>query len=122
MVSYINPVSFLSGFDISPSAKRIVFEARGELYTTPEEHGDVRHLTESSGARDGDPSWSPDGKWIAYVSDKTGDDEVYLVDQMGKEPEKNLTSTGHFKSGLAWSPLSDKMALHDRGERALPSG
>ena len=110
MVSYINPVPFLSGFDVSPSAKRIVFEARGDLYTMPEEHGDVRHLTESSGARDGDPSWSPDGKWIAYVSDKSGDDEVYLIDQMGKEKEKKLTSTGHFKSGLAWSPLSDKMA------------
>ena len=110
MVSYISPVPFLSSFDVSPSAKRIVFEARGDLYTMPEEHGDVRNLTESSGARDVSPSWSPDGKWIAYVSDKSGDDEIYLIDQMGKEKEKKLTSTGHFKSGLAWSPLSDKMA------------
>jgi len=110
MVSYLSPIKYLAGFDISPSAKRIVFEARGDLYTMPEEHGDVRNLTESSDARDGDPSWSPDGKWIAYVSDKSGDDEIYLVDQMGKEKEKKLTSTGHFKSGLTWSPLSDRMA------------
>jgi len=109
LVSYISPLEFLSGFDVSPSAKRIVFEARGDLFTIPEEHGDVRNLTQSSGARDGDPSWSPDGKWIAYISDKSGDDEVYLIDQMGKEKEKQLTKNGHFKSGLVWSPLSDKM-------------
>jgi tricorn protease len=111
MVSYVSPVPFLASFDVSPSAKRVVFEARGDLYTMPEEHGDVRNLTESSGARDVSPSWSPDGKWVAYVSDKSGDDEVYLIDQMGKGKEKKLTSTGHFKTGLAWSPLSDKLAF-----------
>jgi tricorn protease len=111
LVSYICPTDKLTGFDVSPSAKRIVFEARGDIYTIPEEHGDVRNLTASSGARDGDPSWSPDGKWIAYVSDKSGDDEVYLIDQMGKEKEKKLTSSGHFKSDLTWSPKSDKMTF-----------
>lgn len=107
MTSYINPLKYLSGFDISPTGKRIVFEARGEIYTAPAKHGDVRNITKSSGSRDSGPSWSPDGKWIAYVSDRTGDDEIYLVDQMGKEPEKRLTDTGHFKKGLMWSPESD---------------
>jgi tricorn protease len=118
MVSYISPTEFLNSFDVSPSAKRIVFEARGDLYTMPAEHGDVRNLTESSDARDVSPSWSPDGKWIAYVSDKSGDDEIYLVDQMGKEPEKKLTSNGHFKNYIVWSPLSDKM-LYTTEENAL---
>ena len=118
MISYVSPLEHLSGFDVSPSAKRIVYEARGDLYTMPAQHGDVRNLTQSSGARDGDPAWSPDGKWIAYVSDKSGDDEIYLVDQMGVEPEKKLTSSGHFKSDLGWSPESDKM-LFTTEENAL---
>jgi len=118
MTSYINPLEFLSGFDLSPSAKRIVFEARGDIYTMPEEHGDVRNLTESSGARDGWPAWSPDGKWVAYVSDKSGDNEIYLVDQMGKEKEKKITSSGHFKAGVMWSPQSDKL-LYNTEENAL---
>jgi tricorn protease len=109
MISYIDPAKYLNSFDVSPSAKRIAFEARGDIFTMPAEHGDVRNLTESSGARDVSPSWSPDGKWVAYVSDKNGDDEVYLVDQMGKEKEKKLTSNGHFKNYIMWSPLSDKM-------------
>jgi len=118
MISYVNPGEFINSFDVSPSAKRIIFEARGDLYTRPAEHGDVRNLTESSGARDVSPSWSPDGKWVAYVSDKSGDCEIYLADQMGKEKEKRLTSNGHFKTFIVWSPLSDKM-LYTTEENAL---
>jgi tricorn protease len=118
MVSYINPLEFLRSFDISPSGKRVAFDARGDIYTMPEEHGDVRNITQSSDARDEGPSWSPDGKWVAYVSDKSGDDEIYLVDQMGKEKERKLTSNGHFKQGVAWSPNSDKM-LYSTEEDAL---
>ncbi|MGD1047356.1 MAG: DPP IV N-terminal domain-containing protein, partial [Candidatus Krumholzibacteriaceae bacterium] len=118
MISYINPMESINSFDVSPSAKRIIFEARGDLYTMPAEHGDVRNLTESPGARDVSPAWSPDGKWVAYVSDKSGDCEIYLVDQMGKEKEKKLTSNGHFKTYIMWSPLSDKM-LYTTEENAL---
>jgi tricorn protease len=110
MTSYIDPLEYIRSFDVSPSAKRIVFEARGEIFTAPAEHGDVRNLTKSPGSRDSEPSWSPDGRYIAYISDRTGDNEIYLVDQMGKEKEKKLTSTGHFKKHLIWSPESDKLA------------
>ncbi len=109
MTSYVDPLEHVRSFDISPSGKRIVFEARGEIFSAPAEYGDVRNLTNSSGSRDESPAWSPDGKYIAYISDKSGDDEIYLVDQMGKEPEKKLTSTGHFKRGIVWSPESDRI-------------
>lgn len=109
MVSYISPLEYVRSFDISPKGKRIVFEARGEVFTAPAEHGDVRNLTASSGARDSDPAWSPDGKWVAYVSDKSGDEEIYLIDQMGKTKEKKITSTGNFKGGVVWSPKSDRL-------------
>jgi tricorn protease len=109
MVSYIDPLGDLRSFAISPTGVRLVFEARGEIFTAPAEHGDVRNLTQSSGARDSDPSWSPDGKWIAYVSDKSGDEEIYLIDQMGKGEEKRITNSGHFKRFVLWSPKSDKL-------------
>jgi tricorn protease len=118
MVSYISPLDYIRSFDISPNAVRIAFEARGEVYTAPAEHGDVRNLTESSGSRDSSPSWSPDGKWIAYVSDKSGDEEIYLIDQLGKAEEKKLTSSGHFKGGLLWSPESDEL-LFTTNDNAL---
>ncbi|MBN2072160.1 MAG: PD40 domain-containing protein [Candidatus Krumholzibacteriota bacterium] len=118
MVSWVSPLEFVRSFDISPSGKRIIFEARGELFSAPAKHGDVRNLTESSGSRDSSPAWSPDGKWIAYISDKSGDDEVYLIDQMGKDPERKLTSSGHFKKGLMWSPDS-KYILFSNEDNAL---
>lgn len=117
-VSWVDPLDHVRSFDISPTGVRLAVEARGEIFTAPAEHGDVRNLTESSGSRDQNPAWSPDGKWIAYVSDKSGDDEIYLIDQMGKEPEKKLTSSGHFKKGLMWSPDSDKL-LYSTEDNAL---
>jgi tricorn protease len=118
MLSYVDPLDHVRSFDISPTGKRLAIEARGEIYTAPAEHGDVRNLTQSSGARDRGPSWSPDGKWVAYVSDKSGDDEIYLIDQMGKQDEVQLTKSGHFKDGVMWSPNSDKV-LYTTDERAL---
>lgn len=119
MTSYIDPMKWVRSFDISPTGKRIAFEARGEIFTAPAEHGDVRNLTQSSGSRDAFPTWSPDGKWVAYVSDKSGDDEIYLVDQMGKEPEKKLTDSGHFKQGLLWSPKSDRLLYSTEANELL---
>jgi len=109
MTSYIDPTNRIRSFDVSSTGKRLVYQARGDIYTAPAEYGDTRNLTESSGARDKYPAWSPDGKWIAYVSDKSGDDEIYLIDQMGEEKEKKLTSDGHFKKNVMWSPDSEKL-------------
>ncbi len=108
-ISYVDPAKYLRSFDVSPRGKRLVYQARGEILTAPVEHGDVRNLTQSSGSRDKWPAWSPDGDWIAFISDRTGDDEVYLADHMGKEETQKLTSSGHFKEKPLWSPDGEKL-------------
>jgi tricorn protease len=65
--------------DISPSGSRALVVARGDIFTLPEKEGPVRNLTASSGARDKDAVWSPDGKWIAYFSDASGEYELYIM-------------------------------------------
>ena len=116
MVEYINPLrssmfSFddvINGFDISPTGKRVVFSSRGDIFTAPEQNGDIDNLTQSSGARDQYPAWSPDGKYLAYVSDETGEDEIYLVHQRTGNKSK-LTDTKKLKYNLKWSPDGKKI-------------
>jgi tricorn protease len=90
-------------FHLSPSGKRAVISTHGELFTIATDKGDVTRLTRSPGARDGQPSWSPDGKWIAFVSDQTGREEVWLCDERGGQP-KQISNIDSQKSQLVWSP------------------
>jgi len=113
---YIKKVKkYITGFDISPSGKRALIEARGEIFTVPEKYGPTRNLTEDSGARDKDAVWSPDGKKIAYFSDKGGEYEIYITDPKGLNKALCLT---HNKDGyrhtLRWSPDSKKIAFTDQ--------
>ncbi len=62
-----------TNFDISPNGKRALLQARGDLFTLPAEHGNTRNLTASSNAKEENATWSPDGKWIAYLTDDTGE-------------------------------------------------
>jgi len=101
--------------DVSPDGKRAVFAARGDVFTVPAKEGSARALTRTSGARERNVAWSRDGKWIAYVSDRTGEDEIYVVTQDGAGPEQQITS-GHkgFMYQLAWSPDNSKIAWADK--------
>lgn len=104
---------------ISPNGKRAVFEARGEIVTVPREHGDVRNLTQSPGVHDRNPSWSPDGKTIAWFSDASGEYELVLRDHLGREPTKSVKLTGGagFYRNPTWSPDGKKIAYLDKGGR-----
>lgn len=98
----------------SPEGKRVVFEARGELFNVPVKEGYVLNLTKSSGAFDHDPSWSPDGKTIAYWSDRSGEYEIYLQSSDGQAEPKKLTNRKKgFGYRLYWSPDSKKLAFID---------
>jgi tricorn protease len=104
----------IRSFGLSPIGVRAVFEARGEILTVPVEHGIARNLTESPGVHELNPEWSPDGKWIAYLSDRTGEYEFYLRPQKGGE-EVRVTSDGAvYRYGPIWSPDSRKLLFWDK--------
>jgi tricorn protease len=101
--------------DISPKGKRALIVARGEVFTVPEKEGPARNISNNCGARDKDAVWSPDGKWIAYLSDKTGEYETYIVNPDGKEEAVKLTSSKDgYRHTLKWSPDSKKIAYTDQ--------
>ena len=109
-----NAASQIRGAGISPSGVRAVFEARGDIFTVPAEKGSIRNLTETPGVHERDATWSPDGKWIAYLSDRTGEWEIYLRPQKGGD-EVRITSDGEcYRFAPAWSPDSKKLAYWDK--------
>ena len=110
-----NVARLVTDFDIAPDGKRAVFSARGDVFTAPAKEGSVRNLTRTTGVREHKVSWSPDGRLIAYVSDRTGEDEIYVVPQDGLGKEQQVTS-GHkgFMFPPAWSPDSKKIAWADQ--------
>ena len=100
--------------DISPSGKRAVLGARGEIFSLPAEHGVVRNLTRTSGFAERHPSLSPDGKHIAYFSDRTGEYELTIRPADGSGEEQTLTSMGPgFRYAPMWSPDSKKIVFVD---------
>lgn len=108
----------ISGFDLSPAGKRAVFEARGEIFSVPAEHGVVRNLTRSSGVAERFPAWSPDGETVAYWSDRGGEYELTLRAADGSGEETVATELGPgFRYALHWSPDSRKLAFADQEMR-----
>ncbi len=98
----------------SPDGKRLLIEARGEVFSVPVKEGVIYNLTNSSGAADRYPAWLPDGKFAAYWSDASGEYELYLKNLEKDEPAEKLTATGaKYKYNLFWSPDGKKLAFID---------
>jgi tricorn protease len=99
---------------LSPTGKRVVVEARGEIFTIPAEKGDIRNLTHSSGSAERDPAWSPDGKFVSYFSDKSGEYKLVIEAQDGLTPprEISLKNPTHYYTP-SWSPDSKKLLFSD---------
>ncbi|MGB3083412.1 MAG: hypothetical protein WBB21_01750, partial [Saprospiraceae bacterium] len=87
---YIQVKDNIGSWDIGSDGNRAVFSARGDIFTVPAKNGVIRNLTKSSGAHDRDPAWSPNGKYIAYISDASGEDEVYLLQADGTQEAVQL--------------------------------
>ncbi|HSJ15199.1 MAG TPA: PDZ domain-containing protein, partial [Longimicrobiales bacterium] len=105
----------VQGIGISPTGMRAVVEARGDVFTLPAEHGTPRTLTQSSSSAERYPAWSPDGRQIAYWSDRTGEYELTLRNADGSGTERTVTRLGPgFRYGIFWSPDARQIAFIDQ--------
>ncbi len=107
--------NWIKSASLSPTGKRAVIEARGEVFTVPAEKGDPRNLTRSSGINDRYPVWSPDAARIAWFSDKGGEYGLMIVDQKGLEPARRIElKNPSFYYSPVWSPDSQKVLFADK--------
>lgn len=108
----------INWYEISPTGKRALFEARGDIFTVPAENGEIENITQTPGIRELNPVWSPDGKWIAYLSDRTGEYEFYIKQPNFSSKEKQLTKDGSiWRLSPVWSPDSKKLAFSDKNQK-----
>jgi len=115
---YVKAADFVESFGISPGGERALFGARGELFTVPAKEGEPRNISQTPDAREHSASWSPDGRWIAYLSDETGEYELYVRAQDGKSAPRRVTNDGGiWRFAPVWSPDSKKLAFGDKKQR-----
>ncbi|MDP4282488.1 MAG: PDZ domain-containing protein [Bacteroidota bacterium] len=106
---------FINTFSVSPDGKRVTFEGRGDVWTVPAKTGITKNLTQTSGIHERNVNWSPDGKYIAFISDKTGEDEIYIMNQDGNsEPQQITKNADTYKYDPIWSPDSKKLLWADK--------
>lgn len=107
-----------TSYDLAPDGSRAVFGARGDVFTVPAKHGPTRNLTQTPGVHERDAVWSPDGRWIAYLSDESGEDEIHLRPQDGKGAPTRLTEGGDtYKYRPVWAPDSTRILWSDKKNR-----
>ena len=110
----------ITNYEIAPDGNRALFGARGDIFTVPLKYGNVRNLTKTPGVHERNSKWSPDGKSIAYISDATGEDEIYVMPQDGNGTPTQLTAKGDvYKYEIEWSPDSKKILWADKQQRLL---
>lgn len=105
----------ITDWSISPNAKRVAAIARGDVWTLPAENGTPRNLMRDGSTQARSVAWSPDARWLAYISDETGEAEVHLMQSDGAGEKRQLTKDSKtFYFGLNWSPDSSKVAYTDK--------
>lgn len=114
---WVGGVTYIRNAAISPTGARAAFEFRGEIVTVPAEKGDARNLTNSPGANDRSPAWSPDGSKLAWFSDGGGEYQLHVVAQDGKGEHKVYKPTGNgFYFSPKWSPDAARIAYTDNSQ------
>ncbi len=112
---WVNASKFINDYDIAPDGTRLLFSARGDVWTIPSKYGICMNLTQSSGSHEREICYSPDGKYIAYLSDKTGEYEIYVQETNFNKPAVQLTQgSNNYIFSLLWSPDSKKLLFNDK--------
>jgi len=112
---YKNVKDFVQSFEISPTGKRALISARGDIFSIPAENGPTYNLTNTQGVREIYPRWSPDGKYISYYSDASGEYEIYLLENKKEATPRQLTTgSSAWKYDAEWSPNSKSLLYFDR--------
>ncbi|HEY3384120.1 MAG TPA: PDZ domain-containing protein [Vicinamibacterales bacterium] len=110
----------VTNFELAPDGSRALFGARGDVFTVPAKNGPTRNITRTSGIHERNSKWSPDGKWISYISDASGEDEIWMTPQDGQGAAIQVTKNGDgYKFDAIWSPDSKKLLWSDRQQRLL---
>jgi tricorn protease len=113
----VDAVNYIGTFGLSPDGKRAVFGARGEVFTVSSQNKETRNLTETSGANELQPVWSPDEKWIAYFSDRKGEYQLYIRSADGSGAERPVTARASgYLFNPVWSPDSRKLLFTDNSQ------
>lgn len=112
-----NGADYLRAFSLSPDGERLAVTARGEVFDVPAAKGVTRNITRSPGAHDRNARWSPDGRRVAYISDATGETELYVQEAGGSEPVQLTHDNDTYIRSFAWSPDSRKIVYTDRKNR-----
>ena len=114
MPNWSDVTTRMTNIALSPTGKRVVLEARGEIFTIPAEKGDVRNLTNSSSSAERDPAWSPDGKYVSYFSDKSGEYKLMIETADGLTAPREITLANPTRYYTpSWSPDSKKILYTD---------
>lgn len=109
---------FIHSHAVSPDGNRALFGARGDIFTVPARNGITRNLTQSSGVHDRNPVWSPDGQYVAFISDQSGEDEIYVIPGDGSGEMRQITTDADtYKYRIVWSPDSEKLLWADKKMR-----
>ncbi|GAB5465204.1 MAG: S41 family peptidase [Candidatus Kapaibacteriales bacterium] len=106
--------NMVAGWSVSPEGDFTAIAARGDIFAVPNTKGITRNLTKSPAAHDRDPQWSPDGKWISFISDESGEDELYVVRADGTEKKKISSDAESYRFSSIWSPDSKKLLTMDK--------
>ncbi len=112
---FVDAGNMIQSAELSPNGVRAVFGARGDIFTVPAEKGDVRNITGQTGVHNRYPAWSPDGRHVAWFSDKSGEYKLMIGDQLGREEPKVISfENPSFYYSPVWSPDSEKIAFTDK--------